>query len=59
MGFNGGQARGFTALPYSNSDLALDVDEQSGSSVPGRFIYQISQQHLVRGGCTNDTLLCE
>ena len=59
LGFNGGHVRGFTALPYSNTDLILDIDERSGSLVPGRFIYQISQQHVQRGGCTNDMSLRE
>ena len=59
-GFNAGYGRSFTALPYSNeADVTKDMDLKSGSNVTGRFIYKVSGDRIVRGGCTNDTTLSE
>ena len=35
------------------------MDLKSGSNVTGRFIYKVSGDRIVRGGCTNDTTLSE
>ena len=56
-GFNAGDGRGFTALPYSHSIKMKDIDENGGSDIPGRFYYLISPDRPVRGGCTTDTSL--
>ena len=60
IGFNAGYGRFFTALPYSNNaDVTKDMELKSGSNVTGRFIYKVSGDRIVRGGCTNDTTLGE
>ena len=58
VGFNAGQMRGFTALPFSGTDSLPDLVTIRGASVPGRFIYHTSYDNVVRGGCTdNDKIL--
>lgn len=58
IGFNAGYGRVFNALPYSNDvNMVKDIDLKSGSEVVGRFIYSVAGDQIVRGGCTNDTIL--
>ncbi|ELU14025.1 hypothetical protein CAPTEDRAFT_222578 [Capitella teleta] len=56
-GFNAGDARGFTPLPYSNDEKISQLDTLSGSNVPGRWYYDVGGSSINHGGCTNDTNL--
>ena len=53
-GFNAGDMRGFTALPFSGTDTLPDLVTTRGASVPGRYIYHTSYDNVVRGGCTDN-----
>ena len=55
-GFNAGDAMEFYQLPFSNTHKVVELDGIAGDNrVPGRFLYRISREKIVRGGCTNHT----
>lgn len=51
-GFNAGWGRGWTEI-MQPSKLA-NANNQSGSDVDGRYIYKISEEDIIWGGCQSD-----
>ncbi|KAL5012737.1 hypothetical protein ScPMuIL_011288 [Solemya velum] len=48
-GFNHGKRRGWTPVRMDNT--VLDISRAQGSTTPGRYIFKISDDVIVRGGC--------
>uniref|UniRef100_A0A915J1N2 NIDO domain-containing protein n=1 Tax=Romanomermis culicivorax TaxID=13658 RepID=A0A915J1N2_ROMCU len=51
-GFNGGNATGFTPLPYSGQGDIYKLSKYSSGGVPGRWVYRVDEE-IIFGGCSN------